>query len=198
MAFDKSGLDGYNDVASRMAEFFTKHPDGTLQPADPASPFRVETVGDKSFVVYTAAAYRSPDDPRPGIGIAWEPFPGRTPYTKDSEVMNAETSAWGRAILAVGAADTRKGVASREEVRNRQADREEEWEMAEKPPTDAQLAAAEDYAQRIAAAESEPDLQNTWELVKDARGNEKLTRTQFNRLKDQTSAKIAELRGITQ
>jgi hypothetical protein len=29
---------------------------------------------------------------RPGIGMAWEPFPGRTPYTKASELMNAETS----------------------------------------------------------------------------------------------------------
>jgi hypothetical protein len=129
MAFDKAGLDTYNDVASRMAEFFTKHPEGSLQPANPGQPFEVRLIGDHAFVVYTAAAYRTPDDTRPGIGIAWEPFPGRTPYTKDSEVQNAETSAWGRAILAVGAADTRKGVASAEEVRNRQADREE-WEQA--------------------------------------------------------------------
>lgn len=70
------------------------------------------------FIVYTAAAYRTPDDPRPGIGIAWEPVPGKTPYTADSEMMNAETSAWGRAIIAVGAADSSK-IASREEVRNR-------------------------------------------------------------------------------
>jgi hypothetical protein len=38
--------------------------------------------------------------------------------------MNAETSAWGRAIIAVGAADSRKGIASAEEVRNRAAERE--------------------------------------------------------------------------
>jgi hypothetical protein len=124
MSFDKSGLDSYVDVASRMSQFFAKHPDGALQPVDPAKPFEVTTIGDKAFVVYTAAAYRTPDDPRPGIGVAWEPFPGRTPYTRDSEVMNAETSAWGRAILAVGAADTRKGIASAEEVRNRREDRE--------------------------------------------------------------------------
>jgi hypothetical protein len=35
-------------------------------------------------------------------------------------VQNAETAAWGRAIVAVLAADTRKGIASSEEVRNRQ------------------------------------------------------------------------------
>ena len=198
MAFDKSGLDGYNDVASRMAEFFTKHPDGTLQPANPAEPFRVQEVAGKAFVVYTAAAYRTPDDPRPGIGIAWEPFPGRTPYTKDSEVMNAETSAWGRAILAVGAADTRKGVASREEVRNRQADREEEWEMAEKPPTDAQITQFNDYATRIDNATTEQHIANVKELVADARGAEKLTHSQYRQLGFQAVAKLAELRGITQ
>lgn len=74
----------------------------------------------RQFVVYTAAAYRHPDDPCPGIGVAWEPLPGLTPYTHNSEVMNAETSAWGRAIVAVGAADAK---ASAEEVRNRSAER---------------------------------------------------------------------------
>jgi hypothetical protein len=70
MSFDKSGLDSYVDVASRMSQFFAKHPDGALQPVDPAKPFEVTTIGDKAFVVYTAAAYRTPDDPRPGIGKA--------------------------------------------------------------------------------------------------------------------------------
>ena len=56
--------------------------------------------------------------------MAWEPFPGRTPYTFNSELMNAETSAQGRAIVAALAADTRKGVASQEEVRNRAAERD--------------------------------------------------------------------------
>ena len=122
-------LSGYNDVAARMIEFREKYPAGTLQPIDPGQPFQVVTVGEKTFIQYTAAAYRTPDDPRPGIGVAWEPFPGRTNYTRDSELMNAETSAWGRAILAVGAADAKKGVASAEEVRNRTADREQ-WDNA--------------------------------------------------------------------
>lgn len=111
-------LEDYNDVASRLAEFREKHPQGSLQAAEP---FRVVTVGDKSFVCYTAAAYRSPEDPRPGIGVAWEPVPGRTPYTRDSELQNAETSAWGRAIVAALAADTKKGIASREELQAREA-----------------------------------------------------------------------------
>jgi hypothetical protein len=50
--------------------------------------------------------------------MAWEPFPGPTPYTKDSELMNAETAAWGRAIVAVGLA-ANKTIASRQEVEAR-------------------------------------------------------------------------------
>jgi hypothetical protein len=114
-------MGGYNTVAERMREFFDKHPEATLKPA---SPWRIERIGDQTFIVFEAAAYRTPDDPNPGIGTAWEAFPGRTSYTRDSELMNAETSAWGRAILAVGAADVRKGVATAEDVRNRQADEE--------------------------------------------------------------------------
>jgi hypothetical protein len=86
----------------------------------------METIGSQTFVVFVAAAFRSPDDPRPGIGTAWEPFPGLTPYTKNSELQNAETSAWGRAIVAALAGDTRRSVASAEEVRNRSAERDVE------------------------------------------------------------------------
>jgi len=112
----------YIDVATRIVEFRTQHPEGSLQPADLAHPYRIEEVGGLTFIVYVAAAYRTADDARPGIGAAWEPFPGPTPYTRNSELQNAETSAWGRAIVAALAADTKKGVASADEVRNRQAD----------------------------------------------------------------------------
>jgi hypothetical protein len=123
----------YIDVATRITEFRAHHPHGTLQPWNPAEPFRlVQVEGTKkdgqrteqTFIVVVAAAYRTPDDPRPGIGMAWEVFPGRTPYTLGSELMNAETSAWGRAIIAVGAADAKRGIASAEEVRNRAAERD--------------------------------------------------------------------------
>jgi hypothetical protein len=125
-------LGDYNTVPERMTEFFAKYPDGSLQGSyefrqipmylkDKETEMPV-LAGEKTIVVYTAKAYRTPDDTLPGIGTASEPFPGLTPYTKDSEMMNAETSAWGRAILAVGAADTRKGIASREEVQSRKGD----------------------------------------------------------------------------
>jgi hypothetical protein len=116
----------YVDVATRLAEFREKHPDGSLQPADLARPYGHLTIGADDFVVVVAAAYRSPDDPRPGVGMAYEPYPGKTNFTRGSELQNAETSAWGRAIVAALAADTKRGVASADEVRNRQADRDEE------------------------------------------------------------------------
>ena len=112
-------LDGYNTVAERIVEFREKHPDGALAPHDPNKPFEVVTVGDRTFVVVVAAAYRAPDDRCPGVGMAWEPIPGPTAFTKDSELQNAETAAWGRAIVAALAADTKKGIASADEVRSR-------------------------------------------------------------------------------
>jgi hypothetical protein len=134
MAFSERSLDDYVDVAQRIADFRELHPTGSLQPADPAKPWEQAVVEgtDKqgkrfaaTMIVYTAAAYRTPDDPRPGIGIAWEAFPGRTPYTLGSELMNAETSAWGRAIIAVLASDSKAGVASRQEVKARRGERED-------------------------------------------------------------------------
>jgi hypothetical protein len=134
MPFDSKGLDDYVDVAARIQEFRAKHPNGHLAPLNPAEPWsHVQMQGfdkngdvvQQTFVVVVAAAYREPGDVSPGVGMAWEVFPGRTPYTRGSELMNAETSAWGRAIIALGAADAKRGIASQEEVRNRQAERDD-------------------------------------------------------------------------
>jgi hypothetical protein len=102
----------YKEVAERIQDFRAMFPDGTLQSEVLPSPV-------DGFVLVKGYAFRYPEDERPGIGLAWEPVPGKTPYTRDSEIMNAETSAWGRAIIAVGASDAKR-VASANEVRNRQ------------------------------------------------------------------------------
>jgi hypothetical protein len=117
MANYKGPLD-YIDVATRIVEFREKFPTGSLQQHS----VEFVNVNGKDWVVYTAAAYRTPDDIRPGMGTAWEPIPGPTNFTRDSEVQNAETAAWGRAMVAALAVDTRKGIASSEEVRNRQVE----------------------------------------------------------------------------
>lgn len=113
----KFDLSDYVDVAERIEKFREKHPDGSLQ----VELVELPEAFAGSFIACKATARRSPEDSAPGVDLAWEPVPGKTPYTKDSELMNAATSAIGRAIVAVLAADTKRGVASREEVRNRQA-----------------------------------------------------------------------------
>lgn len=111
----KPNLDDYVDVAQRIAEFRAAYPEGTLQ-----SECHFVQADGRWWVVVKASAYRHEDDKRPGQGLAYEVIPGKTPYTRDSELQNAETASWGRAIIAVGAADSTKKIASREEVRNRQ------------------------------------------------------------------------------
>lgn len=122
MAFKKA--DDYVEVNERIVEFREKYPDGSLQPVDPLKPYEFYPPENPVMIIYGAAAYRTPDDPRPGIGYVSEPYPGKTPYTKNSELANAETSAWGRAIVAALAADAKRGIASAQEVRNRQAENE--------------------------------------------------------------------------
>lgn len=115
MAFQRN-LD-YIDVATRLSEMREKFPELTMQQVK----MEFVNVGGKDFVVYTAAAYRDPTDPLPGMGTAWEPIPGPTSFTKDSEVQNAETAAWGRALIAIGAS-TKNGIASSEEISNRSSE----------------------------------------------------------------------------
>jgi hypothetical protein len=87
-------MEGYVTVPERIALFYKRYPGGSLQ-MDP--PVFTEVEG-KHYVIGRAYAYRTPDDIRPGIGTAWEVIPGSTPFTRGSEIMNLETSSWGRAI----------------------------------------------------------------------------------------------------
>ena len=104
-------MDGYVPVAERIDAFVAKHPEGSLQSEI------VELT--ESRVTVKAYAYRSPDDPRPGIGHSSLDIPGKTSFTRGSEIENAETSAWGRAIASLGF-EVKRGIASREEARNKQ------------------------------------------------------------------------------
>jgi hypothetical protein len=76
----------YIPVNERIALFVAKYPEGSLRPLWPDEPYRVLGEGETKWLVYGACAYRWPDDPAPGVGMAWEPVPGRTPYTKGSEL----------------------------------------------------------------------------------------------------------------
>lgn len=159
MAKDERPIDdGYVEVSQRIEKFKEEHPEGSLQstwtiekipaPHD----FRrneqkkeygncrqcglpLEDVGQSrmcefwGFIV-RAEAYRGPDDECPGVGTAWEPFPGRTPYTRHSELMNAETSAWGRALASLGY-EVHNGIASANEMRGREGGGEGRREPSE-------------------------------------------------------------------
>jgi hypothetical protein len=111
----------YKQVSERIRDLKAAHPNARLRPVNPEHPYEVVTIGERTFIVYSAACYRDESDLLPGIGVAWEPFPGTTPYTRGSELMNAETSAWGRAIVAALQSES-KAIASAEDVRNRRAE----------------------------------------------------------------------------
>jgi hypothetical protein len=104
-------MDDYVPVNERITAFYEQHPEGSLQSEI------VELTPDR--VTVKAYAYRSDADPRPGIGHSSLAIPGSTSFTKGSEIENAETSAWGRAIAALGF-EVKRGVATAEEVRNKQ------------------------------------------------------------------------------
>jgi hypothetical protein len=131
-------LSGYEEVPDRIARFIEKYPDGRLN-----GEHKLIEVGGNTLVEYVAYAYRDMEDDNPGRGVTWEPYPGTTPYTKNSEVENAETSAWGRALAAIGFTGTK--IATAEEVANAQARRGETGVMPRGntrsggKPSDAQL-----------------------------------------------------------
>jgi hypothetical protein len=114
MVYDDRMSD-YIEVKDRIQAFHNKYPDGSLQ-----SEYEIRTLGDKTWIVVKAYAYRTADDPRPGVGHAWESYPGSTPFTRTSELMVGETSAWGRALAALGIAVS-KSIASKNEVRAAEA-----------------------------------------------------------------------------
>jgi hypothetical protein len=100
----------YIEVSERIQRFYERYPDGSLQGS-------WEWLDDAhTVIVYRAEAYRTADDIRPGVGYASEPYPGTSNFTRGSEIMNAETSAWGRAIASLGIA-VHRGIASAQEVR---------------------------------------------------------------------------------
>jgi hypothetical protein len=114
------GLQDYVDVAERIGQLFAKYPDASIQTSYEGM---VETPTG-TYLIVKATVYRTPEDPRPGIDYAWELVPGRTPYTKGSELMVGSTSATGRAISMLGIA-TKRSIATKQEIqaaKSRQGD----------------------------------------------------------------------------
>jgi hypothetical protein len=108
-------MDDYVPVVDRLAQAYERWPELRLW----EHPAQVVVIDGASFVASTVTAHRTPDDTHPAQATAWEPFPGRTSFTQNSEMMNAATSAVGRVLALMGIA-AKKSIASRDEVRNRQ------------------------------------------------------------------------------
>ena len=132
----------YVDVKQRLLEFYKQFPEGSIQ-----FEFKGTLESNPDMIWGIAYAYRTATDERPGIGTAAELAIGKTTFTRGSELMNLETSAWGRAIGALGIG-LGKSVATKQEVEAAQARQEpsdDPW--GERKPLPAKPSAGGQHAQ---------------------------------------------------
>lgn len=104
-------LENYVTVAERIAKFYAIYPEGVLR-----SEIMVD---DGKRVLIRATAYRSRYDDLPAVGHA-EEIRGQGPVNRTSAIENCETSAVGRSLAMLGMEVTR-GIASREEIQQAEA-----------------------------------------------------------------------------
>lgn len=121
-------LDGYVTVPDRLRMALAKYPDLRVQEEGA----HIESTPAGEVLVCVVKVWRSPDDPIPVIASASEPIPGRTPYTKNAERMVGFTSALGRALGYMGLGLDR-GLASADEVRVRERERDHEAGYTQTP-----------------------------------------------------------------
>ena len=108
-------LGDYVDVPTRLAEALKRWPDLRIQETKPV----IVIVDNQQYVEISCTVWRDSTDLMPTVAYCWEPIPGRTPYTKGSEMMNASTSCLGRALGFLGMG-IGKSIASRNEIQARQ------------------------------------------------------------------------------
>lgn len=122
-------LKNYIEVKDRIQMFYEKFPEGTLH-------FQYKGVlefNGESYIYGEAFAYPERDKMAYASGWAWERVPAKG-FAKGAEMMTLETSAWGRAIAALGIAVT-KGIASREEVQRNMKPENDPWQTPPDSPT---------------------------------------------------------------
>jgi hypothetical protein len=108
-------LSNYVDVATRIKLLVEQYPNAIINCGKPT----IVEIGNSTFVEVVVRIICNDEFDRYSVATAWEPFPGKTPYTRDSEMMNAETSAIGRAIGALGIGLTGSMATSNEVVNRR-------------------------------------------------------------------------------
>lgn len=108
-------LGNYVPVNQRLLDALERWPELRVQERT----FDIMRIDDQTFLVCEVSVWRTPDDPKPSIASAAEPFPGKTPYTRGSERMVGFTSALGRALGYMGIG-IHEAMASSNEVQARQ------------------------------------------------------------------------------
>jgi hypothetical protein len=112
MAFD---LSEYVDVKTRLKQALALYPQLRIVEHRP----EITQVGDQLFIECSVTVSRDPDDPIPVTAYIFEPYPGKTTFTKNSEQANGATSVLGRALGYMGLGID-KSIASSNEVLGRQ------------------------------------------------------------------------------
>lgn len=107
-------LDNYVPVNQRLLDALGRWPDLRVQ----ETAFDIMRIEEQTFLVCEVTVWRTPDDSKPSIATAAEPFPGKTPYTRGSERMVGFTSALGRALGYMGIG-INEAMASSNEVQAR-------------------------------------------------------------------------------
>lgn len=104
-------LDNYVQVSDRLIMALEKYPELRVVEDDP----QVLDWPGGLVLLCKVTVYRDPDDQCPVTASATEAIPGKTPYTKGSELMVGNTSALGRALGYMGFG-IRTSIASKDEV----------------------------------------------------------------------------------
>ena len=118
---------GYIDCRTRLVAALKDWPDLRVVEETP----EIVKIGERHFIQATVTLFRTIDDALPVRAYNFEPFPGKTNFTRDSEQQNSATSALARALGYMGYGIERS-IASFDEVRNRQPD-ENPQPMTSKP-----------------------------------------------------------------
>lgn len=129
-------LDNYVDVATRLKMALEKWPNLRVSERG----YEIATFGDSTVLICSVCVWRDETDEHPVIASASEPLPGRTPYTRNSELMVGMTSALGRALGYMGIG-INSSIASRNEVEARQ-DQHADTPRSPQEPRKAELGSA--------------------------------------------------------
>jgi len=102
----------YNEVADRVRGFNEEYPAGRINTFA-----QIMIANGKEHVSVRAEVWKTRDADAPdATGYSWLEVPGKTNFTRGSELENAETSAVGRALAFIGFYAKGESLASKQEI----------------------------------------------------------------------------------